>query len=107
MEIDINKKQMRLKLPYGIWTTEQGFQVFFNRKYQPIWIKNPSGKVTAADISSRIQDIVSAKYFYNDDCPPYGDARKTKIKRSRERIHDALREFGLHVVNQELTPCHM
>ncbi|PMD86649.1 hypothetical protein BWI97_26210 [Siphonobacter sp. BAB-5405] len=31
---------MRLYIPYGKWSCEDGSEVLFNRDYQPLWIKN-------------------------------------------------------------------
>lgn len=96
-----NRDYMRLTLPYGMWTTEQGTKVLFNRNYQPIWVMQPSGEVTEANRDWWVPDIVTQEWYYNDDCPPYGDGRKTETKNSLKRIVEALNDFGVKVIKLE------
>ncbi len=58
----------RAKLLYGIWKTESGDEVLFDRKYRPRWRRTPDGIVTAADPSQWIDGIVEECWFYSDRC---------------------------------------
>lgn len=39
-------RPLRLVLPYGKWTCEDGSEVLFNRDYCPPWKRSPDGTVT-------------------------------------------------------------
>ena len=40
---------MILRLPYGVWTEEDGSRVLFSRDYYPLWRIPPDGHVTPED----------------------------------------------------------
>lgn len=96
-----NRDEMRLGLPYGIWTTKEGTKVLFNRKYQPIWVKYPSGQIAKPDPNWWVRDIVTQEYYYDDGCPPYGDKRKTETKNTWKRIVEGLNKFGIRTIKLE------
>jgi hypothetical protein len=56
----------RAKLLYGIWKTESGDEVLFDRQYRPRWRRTPDGIVTAADPGEWIDNIVQESWFYTD-----------------------------------------
>jgi hypothetical protein len=56
----------RAKLLYGQWTTADGTEVLFDRKYRPKWRRHPDGTVEPADPSEWIDDIVQENWFYTD-----------------------------------------
>jgi hypothetical protein len=56
----------RSKLLYGQWTTADGTDVLFDRKYRPKWCRKPDGTVTAADPLGWIDNIVRVSWFYTD-----------------------------------------
>ncbi len=41
-------------LPYGCWVCEDGRQVLFNRRYQPLWQRQGAGPPEPADCHERI-----------------------------------------------------
>lgn len=96
-----NRDQIRLEMPYGMWATEEGTKVLFNRKYQPIWAKYPSGQIVKPDPNWWVQNIVTQEYYYDDGCPPYGDGRRTETKNAMKRIIEALHKFGIKTIKLE------
>ena len=55
-------------LPYGVWTSADGRQVLFNRRYHPIWQRDTAGNVKVADADERVE-WKTQNYFYNDGTP--------------------------------------
>ena len=96
-----NRDYMRSTLPYGVWVTQQGTEILFNRNYQPMWVKNPSGQITEADPNWWVPNIVKQEWYYDDNCPPYGDGRKAETKNSLKRVVEALNNFGIKVIKLE------
>lgn len=78
---------MRFRLPYGIWTTEEGRELLFNRDYKPIWERNGKESVEQADRSEWVKGIDGQSWFYGDHNPPWVD------RKSLERCTAALGEF--------------
>lgn len=64
--------------PYGIWTTEAGREVLFNRFYEPIWERLPDGTVRKADGGEWIP-WVSQRWLY-DDGASQAAAKKTSLQ---------------------------
>jgi hypothetical protein len=52
-------------LPYGIWECADGRKVAFNRRYRPIWQRDPAGTVSAADPSEFV--VWCNEYHFYDD----------------------------------------
>jgi hypothetical protein len=83
-------RPLRLFLPYGKWTCEDGSQVLFNRDYCPLWKKEKDGTVTAVDPNTWIEhDDRNEEWFYTDGSRPV-DNRKTL-----EACRTVLREWGV------------
>jgi len=55
----------RALLPYGRWTCQDGREVLFNRFYEPIWQRQPSGIVEAADGREWVK-FIGEEWFYSD-----------------------------------------
>lgn len=55
-------------LPYGRWTCPNGRQVLFDRRYHPMWQRQPNGSVTPADPAERIS-FIHEEWFYEDATP--------------------------------------
>ena len=55
--------------PYGIWTTEDGREVLFNRDYQPIWQRRSGEPPEPADRKEWVKGILSQRWFYKDGTP--------------------------------------
>ena len=64
----------RSRLPYGMWVDATGRQVLFNRRYQPIWQREPGAKAKTIDPGEHIP-YVSQIWFYNDGCTPWHNAK--------------------------------
>lgn len=63
-------KPLRLVLPYGKWTCEDGTEVLFNRDYCPIWKKLPSGEVVGLDPNEFVEHSdKKEEWFYIGVCP--------------------------------------
>lgn len=59
----------RRSIAYGIWTTEDGREVVFNREYQPI-LQRVNGVNKFADPSEFIKGIIKTEYLFGDhNCP--------------------------------------
>jgi hypothetical protein len=56
----------RWRLIYGQWTTADGSEVLFDRRYRPRWRRTPDGTVEPADPSQWIEGIVQENWFYTD-----------------------------------------
>lgn len=74
------KERLRLRweeLPYGCWQTESGREIVFNRRYQPLWVRNPDGHIIAGDRTEWIYDITAKHYFYGASC---GETEEQKLE---------------------------
>src|SRR5580765_4964173 len=76
----------RNDLPYGIWTTEDGRQILFNRFYEPIWERRDGQAPTPADPTEWIKGPATQHWFYGDE---HGDPAK------RRRALAALKDWGI------------
>jgi len=92
---EAEKEYCRVTLPYGKWTTKDGTEVLFNRKYQPIWVKHFDRKADIAALDWWVPNIVKQEWYYNDGNPPYGDRRLKRTRDSAARCYAALNEFGV------------
>ena len=91
---EAEKEYYRVTLPYGKWTTEDGTEVLFNRKYQPIWVRHTNKKADIAALDWWVPGIVKQEFYYDESNPPYG----RRLKRTRDslaRCLAALNEFGV------------
>jgi hypothetical protein len=77
-------------LPYGIWTTQDGREILFNRFYEPIWQRTEGQPPTPADPAEWVTDIRSQKWFHEDA----GSNRETVAKQAGIK---ALTDWGLPV----------
>ena len=59
-------ESMRYRLIYGRWTTADGTEVMFDRRYRPRWRRKPDGVVEPADPSQWIDGIVEESWSYSD-----------------------------------------
>jgi hypothetical protein len=92
---EAEREYYRVTYPYGKWTTEDGTEVLFNRKYQPIWVKHPDGKVDSAARDWWVSNIVKQEWYYDDSNRPYDDQRLKSTRDSLTRCSAALNEFGV------------
>jgi hypothetical protein len=57
----------RLLMAYGKWTTKDGREVVYNRRYRPIWERqSPNHPWVKANLGEWVDDIVAHEYYYND-----------------------------------------
>jgi hypothetical protein len=58
-------------LPYGMWTTESGREILFNRDYVPIWERRDGGPPIPAEKREWVAGIIKDKtiFFYKDGTP--------------------------------------
>lgn len=84
---------LRSYLPYGIWTTEDGREVLFNRGYVPIWERSREQKIAVpANPREWVKKIATQDWFYDDSNAPYGERPN---KRSLMRCVRVLRDWGV------------
>jgi hypothetical protein len=70
----------RLQLAYGKWTTANGREVVYNRRYRPIWHRLSAGEPwSRAEYAEFVRDIVGHEWFYND-----GHGERQKVRRATE-----------------------
>lgn len=87
---------MAVKLPYGKWTCEDGREVLFNRRYEPIWEKQSlSRKAVKANPGEYIR-FKSQDFFYGYGDPPW------LSKKTLEDCEAILRAFGACEMRDEL-----
>lgn len=91
---EAEKEYYRVTLPYGKWTTEDGTEVLFNRKYQPIWVKHPNKKANIAAPDWWVPGIVKQEFYYDESNSPY-NRRSKRTRDSVARCYAALNEFGV------------
>ena len=65
---------LREELPYGVWICADGREVLFNRSYTPIWERRPGERARRANPSEWVQSV-EQRWFFNDGCPPWKNAR--------------------------------
>jgi hypothetical protein len=56
----------RSRLLYGVWQTESGDEILFDRQYRPRWRRTPDGTVVPVDPSEWIDGISGERWFYTD-----------------------------------------
>ena len=56
----------RSRLLYGVWQTESGDEILFDRQYRPRWRRTPNGTVVPADPSEWIVGISGERWFYTE-----------------------------------------
>lgn len=56
-------------LPYGQWTCEDGREVLFTRRREPLWQRYPGQPATSADPNEWVHGIVARCHFYDDHTP--------------------------------------
>lgn len=87
-EITVSKNQseaknfqpMRLLLPYGKWTCENGTEVLFNRDYLPIWTRETNRKVNTIDPDTHINYIGEPEFYFGDGNAPWNGEKNTLVK---------------------------
>lgn len=70
---------MRLFLPYGKWTCDDGTEVLYNRDYCPLWAKKPDGSVIELDPDTHVKYEQSESYFGTDGTPGWGNQKTREI----------------------------
>lgn len=83
-------RPLRLFLPYGKWTCEDGSEVLFNRDYCPLWKRAPDGTVSPMSPNTWVEhNDKNEEWFFTD-----GD-RPVDSKKSLRRCLAVLREWGV------------
>lgn len=71
-------KEVRKKLPYGIWVTDT-HEVLFNRSYHPIWRRNKDSYDNVEKINEHEWVHFNAQaWYFNDSNPPWTNAKTEK-----------------------------
>ncbi len=73
-----------VNLPYGLWRCHDGREIVFNRLYQPLIVKTPTGEFQPADRGDLVRYV--AQFWFYDD----GHVEREK----RERATSMLRRAG-------------
>jgi hypothetical protein len=68
-------------LPYGIWRTDAGELILFDRRYQPIFTRRSDGIVVRERANRWVQGIAEQFWFYGDATSPRHDkGTRTKVQ---------------------------
>jgi len=89
---------LKESLPYGKWRCEDGSEVLFNRRRQPIWRKTSDGAVLEVHRDVWVPGVMPGctEWYFNDGTAPYGSRYKPNPDReSRRRSESALAAFGV------------
>jgi hypothetical protein len=91
----LEASDLRYRLPYGMWTTEDGEEVIFNRDYRPIWSRH-LGVYDARPVNYDrwIENIKDSKYFAKHYADCLGDDKTGR--RSRSTLDNAVIAFIHH-----------
>ena len=83
------------RLPYGMWVTEAGEEVIFNRDYNPIWIRH-LGVYDARPVhyGKWIENIKHSKFFANNHV--HGLQDNATGRRIRNALDNAVIAFIHH-----------
>lgn len=79
---------LRQRLPYGIWECEGGYSVLFNRRYWPLRVKTPEGRILPIDPDCWIK-FTKQSWFYKDGNAPAVNAT------TKARCESILAEWSL------------
>lgn len=80
---------MRLYLPYGVWTEEDGAQVLFSRDYKPLWRVGVDGVVERLEPWLWIRHKAQA-YLWDEVKTPWHD------RRLKAALEQRLANLGIH-----------
>src|SRR2546423_12423206 len=53
-----------LSLPYGVWTTDDGAEIMFDRTYTAMYRRRPGEPAEQMDPTKRVPGVVRTEYFY-------------------------------------------
>jgi hypothetical protein len=65
-QISPKSMEWRAICPYGRWVCQDGREVLFNRKYQPILERRPGSPVQPADPTEWVSGWKVQEHFFND-----------------------------------------
>jgi hypothetical protein len=82
---ELVRQQQRRTYPYGMWTTETGEEILFNRSYSPILIRH-LGVYDPMPIEEHrwIHNIKYQDFFFNDGTSPFKPFGQ--VKRVRDLV---------------------
>ena len=80
-------------VPYGLWITESGREVLFNRSYWPILERRQGEPAKPARPSEWVEGIVQSDYFFDDWPAPWCSTNLT-CRASLAACNKVLREMG-------------
>jgi hypothetical protein len=91
----IDAADLRHRLPYGMWTTEAGEEVIFNRDYRPIWTRH-LGVYDARPVNYDrwIDNIKHSKFFAKNHV--HGLQDDATGRRIRSTLENAVIAFIHH-----------
>ena len=72
----------KILLGYGKWTTRNGREVVYNRRYRPLWERVSSGAPwQRANPREWVREIDGHEWFYND-----GHDKRQKVSRAKSAM---------------------
>lgn len=118
-EVSVLRKQptasfrpLRLKLPYGKWTLEDGTEILFNKDYSPLWLRKPNGKVEAIDHRGWINCKREPEFYFDESTLPWDSnfatwgtceklLREWKVENKRSEL---MKAFDLTIKTGSMAP---
>lgn len=91
---------LRLYLPYGVWTLDDGSEVVFSRDYFPMWRISRDGNVERALPWIWVSSIQKQQYFWEDANTPWDEP---SVKAQMERFLDEKKLSGLPILADALS----
>ena len=87
-------KELRSRLPYGVFISSDGRETLINRSYEPMFTRASVNDTQPQKCKPTlwVHDIVDEVFFFDDWCSPFYADNK-KHRQSRKRCEDALEHF--------------
>jgi hypothetical protein len=93
-----NRRADPRRFAYGAYFCSDGSTVLFDRRYQPMFRRDSTGRVSADDPARWVHGIVGRCWFYDDSCPPRRDPE------TRHRIDILLRRWEAAAAGEQIGP---
>jgi hypothetical protein len=83
------RKNVRWRLPYGLWVCSDGREVLFDRAYRPCVERQSTGEAKLADPNEWVEHRISQEHFYTDATPEKQKMAVAKAKLAEWGILEA------------------
>ena len=105
-------RPLRLKLPYGKWTLQDGTEILFNKDYCPLWLRKPGGKAESVNHRGWVDNEREIEFYFDESNQPWNSnfgtwsicenvLRDWKVENRRSEL---MKAFDLCVHTGSLAP---